>query len=118
MDVRPSFATGMYLIGVRYCGGCNPQIDRGRAVKGVQELLKNLGVAADFTTARERSVDLLLLVNGCIHACLEEDYRKQGETIPFISVKGEMVDNYLVREDRIPEIVSKKITLLLDPSAH
>jgi len=108
----------MYSIGLRYCGGCNPQIDRARAVRGLQEGLKKLGVAVDFTTDSERAVDLLLLVNGCTHACLEEAYLKQGGTTPFISVKGEMVDSRYVREDRIPEILIKKIAELLNSPSH
>jgi hypothetical protein len=102
----------MYSIGLRYCGGCNPQIDRARAVRGLQEGLKKLGMAVNFTADRDSVVDLLLLVNGCAHACLEEAYLKQGGNIPFISVKGEMVDSHYVRVDRIPEILIKKIAEL------
>jgi len=108
----------MYSIGLRYCGGCNPQIDRARAVRGLQEGLKKLDIAVDFTTDRDRAVDLLLLVNGCTHACLEEAFLKQDGTTPFISVKGEMVDSRYVREDRIPEILIKKIAELLDSPSH
>jgi len=105
----------MYSIGLRYCGGCNPQIDRARAVRGLQEGLKKLGMAVNFTADRDSVVDLLLLVNGCVHACLEEAYLKQGGTTRFISAKGEMVDNHYVREDRIPEILIKKIAELIGP---
>lgn len=108
----------MYSIGLRYCGGCNPQIDRARAVRGLQEGLKKLRVAVDVTTDSERSVDLLLLVNGCIHACLEEAYLRQGGTTPFVSVEGEMVDRIPVREDRIPEVLIKKIAKLIDGLSH
>jgi len=99
----------MYSIGVRYCGGCNPQIDRARAVRGLQEGLKKRGVAVDFTHDRERRVDLLLLVNGCMHACLEEAYLKQGGATPFISVEGEMVDDSFIVEERLPDFLSNKI---------
>lgn len=108
----------MYSIGLRYCGGCNPQIDRARAVRGLQEGLKKLDIAVDFTTDRDSVVDLLLLVNGCMHACLEEAYLKQGGTTPFISVEGEMVDSRYVREDRIPALLIKKIAELLDSPPH
>jgi hypothetical protein len=103
----------MFSIGLRYCGGCNPQIDRARAVRGLQEGLTKLGVTVDLTTDSERAVDLVLLVNGCPHACLEEAYLKQGFTAPFISVEGEMVDSRPVREDRIPEILIEKIAKLI-----
>jgi hypothetical protein len=108
----------MYSIGLRYCGGCNPQIDRVRAVRGLQEGLKKLGMAVDFTTDRDSMVDLLLLVNGCTHACLEEAYLKQGSTTPFISVEGEMVDRRSVGENRIPEILIMKIIELINSPSH
>jgi hypothetical protein len=104
----------MYSIGLRYCGGCNPQIDRARAVRSLQEGLRTMGMAADITTDRKRKVDLLLLVNGCAHACLEEAYLKEGGRTPFISVKGEMVDSRYVREDRIPDFLVKVIAGLID----
>jgi len=87
-------------------------------VRGLQEGLKKLGMAVDFTTDRDSVVDLLLLVNGCTHACLEEAYLKQGANTPFISVKGEMVDSRYVREERIPEILIKKIAELIDSPSH
>jgi hypothetical protein len=108
----------MYSIGLRYCGGCNPQIDRARAVRNLQEGLKQRDMAVAFTTDRERTVDLVLLVNGCTHACLEEAYLKEGGNPRFISIKGEMVDSDYVREDRIPEIVVNKIAELYDPPRH
>jgi hypothetical protein len=108
----------MYSIGVRYCGGCNPQIDRARAVRGLQEGLQKRGVAVDFTHDRERRVDLILLVNGCMHACVEEAYLKQGGTTPFISVEGEMVDRRSAGEEHIPEILTKKIVELIESPSH
>jgi hypothetical protein len=95
----------MYLIGLRYCGGCNPQIDRARAVRSLKEGLKTMGLAVEFTTETKPIADLILLINGCTHACVEEAYLKEGATTNFISVKGEMVDNHYVREDRIPDFL-------------
>jgi hypothetical protein len=109
----------MYSIGLRYCGGCNPQIDRARAVTNLQEGLKKRDMPVECTTDRERKVDLALLVNGCMHACLEEAYLKEGGNTRFISIKGEMVDSAYVREDRIPEIVINKIVELYHlPPSH
>jgi hypothetical protein len=108
----------MYSIGLRYCGGCNPQIDRARAVRRLKEGLKTMGMAVDFTDNRQRTVDLVLLINGCTHACLEEAYLKEGSTTKFISVKGEMVDSDYVREDRIPDFLIKVIADLLDTPIH
>jgi hypothetical protein len=108
----------MYLIGLRYCGGCNPQIDRAKTVRTLKAGLIKLGVTVDFNTESEKPPDLFLLVNGCIHACLEEAYLRQGGTTPFISVEGEMVDRIPVSEDCIPEVLIKKITELIHGRFH
>ena len=99
----------MLLVGIRYCGGCNPQIDRSGVIKSLKEAIKKMGMEVNFTADRQRSVDLVLLINGCMHACLEEAYLKEGQTSRFISVKGEMADDSFIAEERIPEFLSEKI---------
>jgi len=101
----------MHTIGLRYCGGCNPQIDRARAVKNVQEGLKKRHIDVEYTTDKAREVDLVLLISGCKHACLEEAYFKGGGKTKLISIKGEMVDSEYAREGCIPEIVINKIAI-------
>jgi hypothetical protein len=102
----------MLSIGIRYCGGCNPQIDRSGIITSLHKALKKRGMAIDYTTDRQRSVDLVLLINGCMHACIEEAYLKEGHTTPRISVKGERVDDSFVAEECIPDLLSKKISAL------
>jgi hypothetical protein len=99
----------MLLVGIRYCGGCNPQINRSAVITRLKEAIQKRGMEVDFTAERERSVDLVLLVNGCIHACLEEAYPKEGYTTRFITVKGEMVDDEFVEEDHIPDFLVNRI---------
>ena len=99
----------MLSIGIRYCGGCNPQIDRSGVITRLKEAIKKMGMAVDFTAEREGAVDLVLLINGCMHACLEEAYLKEGHTTPYVSVKGEMVDDSFIAEERVPEFLSEKI---------
>jgi hypothetical protein len=108
----------MYSIGIRYCGGCNPQIDRSKVIRNLKEGLKKIGMEVDFTTDRQSAVDLILLINGCMHACLEEKYVREADNPQFISVKGEMVDTQYVKEDYIPEILIKKIADLLNSASH
>ncbi|MBW1678035.1 MAG: hypothetical protein JRJ79_15895 [Deltaproteobacteria bacterium] len=108
----------MYSIGLRYCGGCNPQIDRSRVTENLKEGLKEARTEVDFTTDTQRAVDIVLLINGCMHACLEEKYLGEAGSRHFISVKGEMVDSQYVKEDHIPEILTRKILDLLDSPSH
>ena len=108
----------MFTIGLRRCGGCNPQIDRSRVLRSLKEGLKKMGMEVDFTTERQRAVDIVLLINGCMHACLEEAYLKEGHNTRFISVKGEMVDTQYVKEDYIPDFLINKIVDLLDSPSY
>ena len=99
----------MYSIGIRYCGGCNPQIDRSKVIENLKEGLKEKVMGVNFTTDRQRAVDIILLINGCMHACLEEEYLREADSPQFISVKGEMVDDQYIEEEFIPGFLIKKI---------
>jgi len=91
----------MFTIGVWYCGGCNPQIDRSRIVNDLLENLRTMGLEVDLVPEGEKPVDVLLLVNGCPHACLEKEYSESGRACPVISLRGEMVDDQDVAEGDI-----------------
>jgi len=99
----------MLAIGVKYCGGCNPEIDRMGVVERLEEGLEKRGLKVIFVTDREAKIDLLLLVNGCKHACLEEEYPVSEEGFPVISIRGEMVGNRHVIEEDISEFLIEKL---------
>ncbi len=99
----------MTSIGIRYCGGCNPQIDRLRVVGDLREALKERGLKVDLTTDKESPVDMVLLINGCMHGCLEGEYLSPGQDHQLISVRGQMVDDKYIKEDYIPGTLIKKI---------
>ncbi len=53
------------LLVVRFCGGCNPCLDRG-ALAG---MLRNDLSAGFKWAAADEEADLLLILNGCLTAC-------------------------------------------------
>jgi hypothetical protein len=108
----------MPSIGIRYCGGCNPQIDRSNVIRKLEKDLKERAMKLDFTTNRKSTVDIILLINGCMHACLEEQYLREGNSPQFISIKGEMVESQYVKEEHIPEFLIKKIVDFLNSPSH
>lgn len=75
----------------------------------LKEALKKRGLDVDLTTARERPVDMVLLVNGCRHACLEAKHLEAGQGQHVISIKGEMVDAQYVGEVDIVEFLIQRI---------
>ena len=100
----------MFSIGLRYCGGGNPQIDRSRVLRGLKEGLDKQGLKVTISTDRQRAFDLLLLINGCMRACLEEEYARTDYGDQIVSVRGEMVDDLYMPEEAIPGFLIEKIT--------
>ena len=99
-------------IAVKYCGGCNPQIDRTGLIGCLKEGLRSKGLEAEFIADIDRTTDLILLVNGCVHACLAEEYLGSGLKTLFLSVKGEMLGDRYVKEEKIPQLLIEKIVVL------
>ena len=54
-------------IGVRFCGGCNPRYDRGKALADIQSKAAD---NADFENAQEGVLyDRILVIGGCSNCC-------------------------------------------------
>ncbi len=60
----------MKRVGVKYCGGCNPNYDRVRRVEILTGALKD---RVEFVSYDEVPFDLLLIVNGCSRACADKE---------------------------------------------
>lgn len=62
--------------GVRFCGGCNPRYDRGKAFEEIKNSITNM----DFLHAVEgEDYDKLLVIGGCTNCCASYDqYRIKG----------------------------------------
>ena len=58
----------MLKIGIKYCGGCNPDYDRVALVKVVQKALQG---RVKFTPSLEENFDLVLVMQGCKTACAD-----------------------------------------------
>ncbi len=52
--------------GVRFCGGCNPRYDRGKALEKIKESRKE----DEFVIAEEgKTYDQILVIGGCTNCC-------------------------------------------------
>jgi hypothetical protein len=79
-----------FRIGVKYCGGCNPEYDRVSLVKDIEKRLKN---DAQFVSWQSEDIDLLLVVCGCRTACVD---LSPFEGLRILKIeKPEGVDNQL-----------------------
>lgn len=64
------------LVGVKFCGGCNPRYDRGKALETIK---KQTGGAAEFVIAEEGAeYDYLLVIGGCTNCCASYSQYKAG----------------------------------------
>ena len=55
-------------VGLKYCGGCNPEYDRAALVKHIQESLQ---CRIEFVPPKSEGVTLILAVEGCSTACAD-----------------------------------------------
>lgn len=97
---------GIKLIGVKYCGGCNPVIDRARLVSEIGKLLPPEYVLT--TDKPSNSWDIGILVCGCSAACADKpDVKNLARQ--WIFVAGNSVDLQKLPEEKIAGVIVKKI---------
>lgn len=96
----------MMLIGIKYCGGCNPVIDRAKLVQEIKKLLPD-----EFSLATDQSTnqwDIGILVCGCLTACADKpDFKNLARK--WIVIAGNSVDRVTVPERELAEIVVGKL---------
>jgi hypothetical protein len=94
------------IIGVKYCGGCNPHIDRSGLV---EEIKKSLPQGFRLSTDRPpHPWETAILVCGCPIACADRpEVRSLARN--WICVGGETIDLESVPADRMAEIIAEKI---------
>jgi hypothetical protein len=95
-------------IRLKYCGGCNPEIDRGLVVKKLEELMFFENLHFKYISDNKET-DILLLVNGCAHACREEELKIQSCSPSLISIQGKRIGHETFSEDKIPKILFEMI---------
>jgi len=92
---------------IKYCGGCNPTIDRVNLVKLLLEKLKGV-----ITIASDESdvADVVLFVCGCPTSCIiKSGFTGTGN---IIIVSGAGVDYMPLDEVKIPDFLAQKIKSL------
>ncbi len=89
-------------IGIRFCGGCNPRIDRGRIAR---ELERALTAAGHPVVYNSPDADFVIFLSGCLSGCA---FKYNPKAPPFITVAAATVDGEEVGEARIvPEVLRK-----------
>ena len=88
---------------ILYCGGCNPEIDRGLLVERLKQLIESVGIKP--VLCKDDQADWLILVNGCARACLEDQFPESQRGPWRISVQGANLDYRAVAENELPRAI-------------
>ena len=63
------------VIGIRYCGGCNPRYDRTAAVRSLQEQFPKLKFCLQTEDGYDGYLAICGCTAGCARVCLPKDAR-------------------------------------------
>lgn len=96
-------------IGVKYCGGCNPVINRARLIQEIGKLLPPEYVLSAETSSGQWEIGIM--VCGCLTACTDKPEVKNIAR-QWIVVAGNSVDLDNLQEKKIAGVVIKKILAL------
>ena len=89
-------------IGIRFCGGCNPRIDRGRIARELEQALAAMGHPVVYNSGE---ADLVIFLSGCLSGCA---FKYNPKDPPYIAVAATTVDGEEVGENGIvPEVLRK-----------
>lgn len=78
------------LVGVKFCGGCNPRYDRGKALETIKNEMQG---EAEFVIAEEGAeYDNLLVIGGCTNCCASHSQYKSIEDVIKIWEKDHVAD--------------------------
>jgi hypothetical protein len=98
----------MGLIGLKFCGGCNPVINRAALVQEIEKLLPN-----GFKLSLGKPTDpweKAILVCGCLVACANYPEVK-ALARHWILISGPMIDLEMVAEDNMAAVIVRKMQL-------
>ena len=81
------------IVGIKYCGGCNPEYDRVALVEQIRCVLKG---KVEFVSDQSEGVELILAVQGCATAC--------ADLTPFKGIQIKMITKTEDAERFIQEV--------------
>jgi hypothetical protein len=95
-------------VGVKYCGGCNPYIDRKKVNDRVKEMLPPGKYTFEYFNFDD--CKMFLAINGCGLNCAKFEQKNN-----VIIVAGSKVNGKECTEKELPAEVVKRLTTILEP---
>ncbi len=90
-------------VSIRFCGGCNPRIDRGRIAGELQRLFAEMGMETVFNSI---DADIVIYLSGCLSGCA---WKLHPAVVPHVNVADHTVDMETAEEARIVPEVTRKV---------
>ncbi len=89
-------------VGIKYCGGCNPNIDRTILTKRLREILEPDTYVFEFFDLQ--NCEVVLVINGCSVGCVEVPKSKKT-----IIVYGSEIDGRQYQEEMLPHEIVRRL---------
>lgn len=90
-------------VSIKFCGGCNPNIDRVAVAEKVKEQLKDLGIAANYN---DLNADFIVYINGCKVSCAS---RQVAENQECAIIAGSTLNNWDVTESDLSQLAVENV---------
>jgi hypothetical protein len=100
----------MKSIGIKYCGGCNPVIDRVNLVREIERLLPHCYKIVNDEYSKKWDVGIL--VCGCPTACADHQEVRRLARHWFL-VAGRTIDQSMMPENELAGAIVQKIKNLI-----
>lgn len=94
-------------IAVKYCGGCNPSIDRANLVGKLAVLLAETHPEWELVLLNDGDYDIVILINGCPVGCVLKQF--VDEKRPVFLIAGESLQRERISEKDLPKELIAKI---------
>lgn len=90
-------------ISIKFCGGCNPRINRGQIAQEVRERLARSGYAVSYNRL---DVDLVIYMSGCSADCARRYSTTQDRCV---AVAGTAVDCMAAEEHELVNEIMNRV---------
>ena len=90
-------------VSITFCGGCNPNIDRGKLAAMIKEQLEPLGITV---TYNNRNADFVVYLSGCAVSCASH---KAPENQACVRIAGCSMNSLAASEEDLCRLAVEKI---------
>lgn len=95
-------------VSIKFCGGCNPNIDRVAVAKKIKSQLEDSGIAVNYN---DLNADFTVYINGCKVSCAS---RQVSENQECAIIAGSNLNNWNVEEADLSQLAVESVKKYLE----